>query len=218
MSREICEGRKSQKEISALSRYVRRTLNFLYFARVDDMSPGFAIDVILGRIETPVSSNAENVLAKREAWLISDMRTLLAESSHSSNRRHRNVDIEAKLLPQALPLVEAIGHRIAYDAAVRAGVGPKLMDLFTASVMQLDPAWFSEYGGIPRSEQIKLQQDAAAALYPVTNSLCDDLGVGPYVHAPIVSDESWSEYVGSLSRIVGDVAYVDRFSSTKSRL
>jgi hypothetical protein len=60
--------------------------------------------------------------------------------------------------------MQAIGHRMAYDAAIEAAVDPVLIDIYTSSVILSDSAWYSEANTpdvrLSNSEQLKMQLHA----------------------------------------------------------
>ena len=111
---------------------------------------------------------------------------------------HRNPETEAILLPQCQGLIEAIGHRMAYDAAVEEGLDQHLIDTYVSHVISVDPSWYSEEAGIPRSVQKKMELESTTASFKHLESLLERLDVDSYVTAPIVSDERWEAYERSL--------------------
>ena len=154
---------------------------------------GFATDLLLGRLEALPTSNPESLLHRHERSLISHLRAVLSASGH------RNPETEAILLPQCQGLIEAIGHRMAYDAAVEEGLDQHLIDTYVSHVISVDPAWYSEEAGIPRALQKKTQLESATASFKHLESLLERLDVDSYVTAPMVSDERWYAYERSLA-------------------
>ncbi|KAL0062757.1 hypothetical protein AAF712_010379 [Marasmius tenuissimus] len=160
------------------------------------LSIRFSMETILGRVSLPEAQDPESLLHQREASLLIELRKFVATAPS-----HRDPTVERAVLPQCQPLLESIGHRMAYEAAVASGLDKRLIDLFVASVMKLDPAWFSENAGISRAQQLKLEQQHAWELLPDIKDLVDALEVKGYVNAPIVSDESWETFVKSLETV-----------------
>lgn len=113
-------------------------------------------------------------------------------------KHHRDPGFQAYVLPLCQPLIEAIGYSMAYDAAVEDGVDAVIVDMFVASVVREDRAWFSEVGGISRAQQMELERKAMQALLPHLDDLISGLGVEAYCTAPIISDEKWKKYVRGL--------------------
>jgi acyl-CoA oxidase len=155
------------------------------------------MELLIGRIEAPSPSDSDSIVFKHESSMIDEMRQFIPNTL----KAHRMAEIEAKLIPHAQPLIEAIGHRMAYEAAVNAKLDSRLIDLYLASVMKYDSAWYSENLGITRAQQADLEGKSAAALYPELESWLERLDVEAYVTAPIVSDEKWDAFVDSLETI-----------------
>jgi hypothetical protein len=87
---------------------------------------------------------------------------------------------------------------MSYDAARAAGVGGPLLDLFEiASVLQ-DEAWYVEHLGVTRAELRGREARALEAVFPHLEEYLERMGVAPYIVAPIVSDEKWRDFVGTL--------------------
>lgn len=150
------------------------------------------MELLLRRLEAPPTSNPESVLYRHEQSLTSHLRSMLPESGH------RNPETEVILLPQCQGLIEAIGHRMAYDAAVEEGLDQYLIDSYVSHAISADPSWYSEEGGIPRALQKKMELEAATASFQHLESLLERLDVDSYVTAPMVSDERWNAYERSL--------------------
>lgn len=156
----------------------------------------------------PPPDNPTSLLARHEAGLMDEARQVLADIKHNS------ADINRLLLPRCQPLVEAIGHRMAYDAAVAAGVMPSVIDLYVANIVKLDPAWYSENAALPRRAQEQMAAKAMDEVLPHLPSLIRDMDVLPYIRAPIVSDERWSAFVDTLPVSVGN-GHMDVSDDTK---
>jgi acyl-CoA oxidase len=150
------------------------------------------MELLLGRLEAPPTSNPDSLLYRHEQSLVSHLRAILSASGH------RNPETEAILLPQCQGLIEAIGHRMAYDAAVEEGLDQHLIDSYVSHVISVDPSWYSEEAGIPRALQKKMELESATASFRHLESLLGRLDVDSYVTAPMVSDERWEAYERSL--------------------
>ncbi|KAJ3515201.1 hypothetical protein NLJ89_g1901 [Agrocybe chaxingu] len=116
--------------------------------------------------------------------LLEEYRGVLKTIGH-----HRSADFDRLILPECLAFVQAIGHRMAYDAAVAKGVDKCLIDLYVASCVRLDPSW-------------EMEARAVDDVYPHLEEYLGRLGVEPYITAPIVSDEKWAEFVESIPPLV----------------
>jgi acyl-CoA oxidase len=96
---------------------------------------------------------------------------------------------------------------MAYDAAIEASVDPTLIDIYLASVILSDPAWYSEANDpsihLSRSEQLEMQLAACTKGVARLEEWLDKLEVEPYVLAPIVSEEKWDAYERTLETFGG---------------
>ena len=153
---------------------------------------GFTMELLLGRLEAPPTSNPDSLLYRHEQSMISHLRTMVSASGH------RDPETEAIILPQCQGLIEAIGHRMAYDAAVEDGLDQHLIDSYVSHAISVDPSWYSEEAEIPRALQKKKEVESATASFRHLESLLGRLDVDSYVTAPMVSDERWEAYERSL--------------------
>ncbi|EGN96740.1 hypothetical protein SERLA73DRAFT_111417 [Serpula lacrymans var. lacrymans S7.3] len=160
-----------------------------------------ASELLLGRYDIPESSQPDSLLARHEAGLFEEIRGLLIGMTH-----HRAEQFNNLILPQCVPLVEAIGHRMAFDAAVERGVPSYITDLYAASVVKMDPSWYVEHAELSRQEQRAMEDSAVQAAYPHLQEMVDQIGVDTFITAPIVSDQRWNEFVDSLDTI-GDAQF-----------
>ena len=151
------------------------------------------------RYELPQTTNPSSLLARHESGLVEKYRNILIRAPH-----HRSPEANKLILPHCQRMIEAIGHRMAYDAAVSAGVSIDLIDLYVANIIQLDPAWYSENVDLTIKSQEELQGKALDAVLPQVEEFIRGFGVDEYVSAPIVSDKAWSSYVDSLKLFKGD--------------
>jgi acyl-CoA oxidase len=110
-----------------------------------------------------------------------------------SGKQQRPSDISAFVLPQCLPLIEAVGQRMAIESAEASGVDASLLDVFRASIIKRDPAWYSQHG-LDRAAQADLERTAIARAVPRLDRFVMNLDVDAYLTAPIVSDESWDAF------------------------
>lgn len=157
--------------------------------------------MLQGRYRVPASQNPKSLLARHETSLFEDSRAVLASCAH-----HRSSEVNTRILPQCQPIIEAMGHRMAYDAAVAAGVSQNLVDLYEVSCMKLDAAWYCEEAGIGRRALVDMESRALDAVLPELGTLVRRMGVEPWVTAKIVSDERWDAFVDGLEVFEGQGA------------
>ncbi|EGN94823.1 hypothetical protein SERLA73DRAFT_62084 [Serpula lacrymans var. lacrymans S7.3] len=162
------------------------------------LSIRLASELLLGRYSMPPSTEPDSLLARHEAGLFKELGQLLTNITHHRSEKFNNL-----ILPQCMPLVEAIGHRMAYDAAVKEGVPSYISNLYIASVVKLDSSWYVQHAGLTRQMQVAMEEAAVSAAYPCLQGMLDQIDVDPYITAPIVSDRQWSEFVDSLDTIGG---------------
>lgn len=155
--------------------------------------PGLATELLLGRYSLPPSSNPSSLLAIHETGLFVELQQQL-----QSMPSHRSPEFERYNLPHCLSLVTAIGHRMAYDAAVEAKVDSALIDLYVVSCMKTDSAWYLEKLGLSRLQQREMEIEAIDAVYLRLEEFLDQMDLDPYVTAPMISDEKWQAYVAEL--------------------
>ncbi|KAI0249451.1 acyl-CoA dehydrogenase NM domain-like protein [Lactifluus subvellereus] len=152
-----------------------------------------ASELLLGRYGLEPPRYPDCLLAQHEKGLFSELRaSLAAATSHRSDTYNREI------LPRSLPLIQAIGHRIAYDAARAAQIDGPLLDLFEAASALQDEAWYVERLGMTRAELREREVRALEAVFPRLEEYLARMDVAPYVVAPIVSDEKWKQFVSSL--------------------
>ncbi|KAL1945615.1 hypothetical protein VTO73DRAFT_1617 [Trametes versicolor] len=160
-------------------------------------------ELLLGRYTLPPPSNSTSLLALHEAGLFADLHRIVKSATH-----HRSDEVNGRILPHCLPMMEAIGHRMAYDAAVAQGVRPALVDLYVANVVKLDAAWYVENTELARAAQEEMETRAVDAVLPMLGELVQEMDVFAYVNAPIVSNERWDAFAGGLETYEGS-AHVD---------
>ncbi|OJT05047.1 Acyl-coenzyme A oxidase, peroxisomal [Trametes pubescens] len=163
-------------------------------------------ELLLGRYEMPKPKNPDSLLARHEAGMFAELRDVL-----KSAPGHRSEEVNRLVLPYCQPMMEAIGHRMAYDAAVEQGVRPALIDLYVANVMKLDAAWYVEFAGLGRAAQQAMETRAMDAVLPMLGELVKEMDVFAYINAPLVSDERWAAFVDDMKTHEGN-GRVDLFN------
>lgn len=166
------------------------------------------MDLLRGRITVPPYHNPDDLLSRHERSFISSLKSSLVEAK---NRRDGSVD--TSVLPLCQALIEAIGARMAFEAA-RDYLPEDILNLYVATTVRKDAAWYALHAGLDGAAQARMEAEAAKALLPRINALIDMLDIESYVVAPIVSDEQWSRYVNSLDEY-GEVPTVIRSVSFK---
>ncbi|KAJ5384011.1 hypothetical protein N7517_001922 [Penicillium concentricum] len=160
-----------------------------------------ASELLIGRYQMPPPKDPNSHFSRHETSLFSEGKALLLQSAKGIHRSERfNRDI----LPLALPLVEAIGHRMAFEAAQEANLDLKLIDMYAIGVIKEDSAWYAEQGGLTRRIQMEMESQAADALLPDLENIMRDSGLHAYSNAPMTSKGLWDEFVAGLETFEGN--------------
>lgn len=155
-----------------------------------------ASEVLLGRYALPPATMKDCLLARHEAGVWQEAKEIIASLPQSN---HRGAAFNAYILPRCRSLVEATGHRMAYEAAVRENkVAPGLARLFESSCVMSDLSWYCDQGGFKRKELIKRDVEAVEAIMPELQTLLKETEAAPWTTAPLVKEGTWNEFVHNL--------------------
>ncbi|CAG7972795.1 unnamed protein product, partial [Penicillium nalgiovense] len=130
-----------------------------------------ATEILLGRYEIPNAIKPNSLIAKHEVGYIGELKRLLGNIEEG----HRSEAYNSRLLPHCRSLILAIGHRMAYEAAVDMGVDPDLLALYEAGVVKTDSSWYVENLGLSRTDQFEMECKTADDLVPRVGELLDRL-------------------------------------------
>ena len=116
-----------------------------------------------------------------------------------SSTDHRGKTFDQYILPMCKSMIRAVGHRMAYDAAVDAHLDPCLLDVYVASVVKLDPGWYVQYGNYNLEAQRAFESEAIEAAHPFLDKWLSRSRVKEYVQGvPIISPQNWDAFVADL--------------------
>jgi hypothetical protein len=181
---------------------------------------GLASELLLGRYALEPPRYPDSLLAQHENGLFSELRASL-----SAARSHRSAAYDREILPRSLSLIQAIGHRISYDAARASQVDGPLLDLFEIVSVLQDEGWYLECLGMTRASLRDREAHALETVFPHLDEYLERMDIAPYIIAPIVSDDKWKEFVNSLETfgntsndswgtdVVGSLLYGDESSA-----
>lgn len=158
----------------------------------------------------------DSFLAQHEKGMLSSLQTVL----NSIRGEHRSETFNRKIIPRSIALAEAIGHRMAFEAALDAGVDPLILKLYETSVVLHDIAWYSEHGLCTQDGMLETEEHAITDLYKCLDQLLDHSGVQPYAYAAITTEKSWKAFVRTLPVYAGN-AHTDPLNplnQTRARL
>ncbi|QMW46282.1 hypothetical protein G4B11_009737, partial [Aspergillus flavus] len=158
------------------------------------LSIRLASELILGKYTMPPPRYPFSLLAVYETGLFQHARDIV----NSLGGAYRKAEFNTRILPRCQTLVEAVGHRLAYEAALDAGVASELLDLYEAGVVLHHSGWFVENLALDTETQFNMEMQAMNSILPRIGDLLNATGAEPYCTAPIVSDEAWMEFTRSL--------------------
>ncbi|KAJ5086980.1 hypothetical protein NUU61_008287 [Penicillium alfredii] len=141
-----------------------------------------ASELLLGRYSLPAARDPSALLAHHEQGLFDESHNIIKNMT----KGHRS------------PLVEAMGHRMAYEAAVEAGVNPNLLALYEAGVVLQDSSWYVQHAGLTREAQFENDSRALDACLPHLDHMLDGTEAKEYADSPLLSQEEWDRFTASL--------------------
>ncbi|EPQ56831.1 acyl-CoA dehydrogenase NM domain-like protein [Gloeophyllum trabeum ATCC 11539] len=157
------------------------------------LSIRLASEILINRYSLPGPVFGDGLLCKYEMCIFEHFRSI------TSSFGHRSPEFASLVLPNCLNMTEAIGHRMAYEAAVAQGVPQELVQIFAHDAVKDNLAWYAEHGYLTVEEFGRSTATIFSSALPKLKSWIEELQVAPYVSAaPIVSDESWSVFVAQL--------------------
>ncbi|RAL13722.1 putative acyl-CoA oxidase [Aspergillus homomorphus CBS 101889] len=159
-----------------------------------------ASELLIGRYQVPPPKYPDSLLAQHEAGLFAEAKASLKLIGGI----HRSEAFNRTILPLALPLIQAIGYRMAMEAAIDVDIDSKLRGLYQAGVIKENSAWFTEQGGLSRKQQQEMESQAADAVLPKLEELVERAGAQSYCTAPMSSDILWDDFVDELETFSGN--------------
>ncbi|KID81999.1 Acyl-CoA oxidase/dehydrogenase, central domain protein [Metarhizium guizhouense ARSEF 977] len=135
-------------------------------------------------------------LAKHELGLIAEARQEMIDLGGYAERR--SAAFNNNIVPRCRRLIEAIGERMAYEAARVRGVQRELLHLYELLCIEEDLSWYTGSGVITRNQFFKSLVEAYKAVLPLLLQFANNTEEAAYITAPIMSDESWSIFLQTL--------------------
>jgi hypothetical protein len=149
-------------------------------------------ELLQGQYHVPIPAPEESLLARHASSRLAECTEALSQVGGT-----RSAGFTSVILPQAQPVIEAIGHAIAYAAGVKANLPKPILDIYESSIIRQDPAWYSE-NGMPRTAQRIREDKAVSSFIPELPKYLSALEIENYVAAPVVSDARWKAYLSLL--------------------
>ncbi|KAJ6606006.1 acyl-CoA dehydrogenase NM domain-like protein [Mycena vulgaris] len=157
------------------------------------LSIRLATELLLNRYSLDFGPGTGSPLSLHAQGLLSTCRSALQECGD-----HRSETFNLRILRRCKPIVEAIGMRFAYDAAVAAGLEEPITRLYLATAMRTDEAWYVENLRVSQEELVRAEDDALRTALPRIEEWIARSEIRRYVTAPIVSAERWSTFLAEL--------------------
>lgn len=156
---------------------------------------GLVSELLGGKYSLPAPQDSTTVLACRERQMMEAARSKLKDIGGYGE--HRGQAFNQIILPCCRPIAEAIGHRMAYEAARASGVCPKVLRLYEHMCVGTDfKHCSSDVHGLHAigNAAVEAYDDVLAdMLLSLQNSEAD-----AYTTAPIMSDQSWTSFVDKM--------------------
>ncbi|KAG2754410.1 acyl-CoA dehydrogenase NM domain-like protein [Suillus brevipes Sb2] len=149
-------------------------------------------DTLTQKYTLALSTHPDGPLALHEIALFDDAIDTVSSTSDFTQAFMRYVQ------PRCQMMVESMGHRMAYDAAVDQGVSQCLVDLYLVNAIKTDAAWYVECGMFTRKAIVHMEEAALLAALPHLDELLAAMEIEPYVSSPIISDQCWEEFSETL--------------------
>ncbi|KAL4250713.1 hypothetical protein ABKN59_005494 [Abortiporus biennis] len=161
-----------------------------------------ATELSKGTYTLPPAQDPSSLLAKYEAGMLKDWQALMATIPGGDMTGDPEL-VNRNVLPRCLPLVESLGYRMAYEAALAEKLPSYIIDLFVANVVKGEPTWFIENLKMTRNEIYEMEAKALDAMLPHQIEWIDSLKLDPYITAPMISEDRWQEFLGTLPHYSG---------------
>ncbi|KXH46315.1 hypothetical protein CSAL01_09018 [Colletotrichum salicis] len=159
---------------------------------------GLASELLMNRYGLPQPTDPTGYLAMYEARMLEEVvrdKNLALGDSGSL----RGTTYNDSVLPRWRAMVEAIGQRMAYEAAqVQGNIAPEVLDVFGKSCIQKDPSWFVEHGYGTRSALRDNENRAYSNLLTLLPTLVERANAKGYITAPLVEEETMEDFIKAL--------------------
>ncbi|KAM0363152.1 hypothetical protein ACHAO7_010335 [Fusarium culmorum] len=157
----------------------------------------FMSEVLGGKLDLPQAINRSSRLAQREEDLTRDMKIRLERVGGYGN--HRGPAFDRYILPWCRSLAEAIGNRMAYEAAEKSGISLEVLNLYERICLceDLDPLPVTEPSTQARVPS-RSSNSYSSVLAQIRSESTAPSEIDNYVTAPIVSDDAWESFTNCL--------------------
>ena len=111
---------------------------------------------------------------------------------------HRDKPFNDRILPLCRPLIEAIGNRMAFEAAKEMPTNGQVLSLFEMFCMQPHLDWYVSEGLVEYDSFGASFSQTCNALLPSMLQLLSESDIKAYIYAPIVSEKLWEQFVSRM--------------------
>ncbi|KAJ6497912.1 acyl-CoA oxidase [Mycena vulgaris] len=157
------------------------------------LSIRLATEILLEKYSMPPSENPRSLLGLHENGLMEKYRSVITSSGG-----HRSAKFASHVIPHCEKIVRAIGYRMAYDAAVASKVPQSLIDIFVCNAIKADLGWYVQNQLLTSEALDDMEDSAIERSLPHVEKWVEDMKVGPYIAAPIVSKVAWDGFRSKL--------------------
>lgn len=160
---------------------------------------GLASELVQGKYPLPPSDNPNSLLARHEKGLFEELQAF-ATKDDQGNSNHRSDEFARNVTPRARDLIQAIGHRLAYDSVVDSGtVRQELIDVWESNCVLEYAAWYVEHAGMSSREIHAKHVAAVERTRPHLEAIIQEFDMERYFGStPLVSSEAEDEFMRGL--------------------
>ena len=153
--------------------------------------------MLQGKFALPPSPNPEALLSQHERGLFGDLQNYLTRDDKGRSN-HRSDAFAQHVTPRARDLVQAIGHRFAYDCA-SGTVRQELIDVWESDCVLENAAWYVENTGMSNRELQETRILAIERARPHLQAIIDEFDMAKHHGStPLVSSEGMAGFVRDL--------------------
>lgn len=167
---------------------------------------GLASELLQGKYQLPPSRHPDSLLTQHERGLFKELQKFVTQDD-KGNTNHRSDAFAQHVTPCARNLIEAIGHRYAYDSALASNiVQQEVIDVWESECLLQDAGWYVENTDLTYHEIHHRHTSAVERLRPHLQSIIDGFGLEKHFGStPLISTENFDGFLRELPEFGGDV-------------
>jgi acyl-CoA oxidase len=158
------------------------------------------------KYQLPPPEDPSSLLARHEQGLFDELKQSITRDE-DGNTNHRSETFAQTVTPRARDLVQAIGHRFAYESALSSGhIRKELVNVWEADCILQDPAWYVEHAGMTNREIHQKYTTAIECVRPSLGEIMEEFGMEKHFGSiPLVSKEHWDDFIDELPTFANDI-------------